>query len=104
MLVCGAFCDQEGADVGYPGLRSHKQHELLERLRNADYGHGGILTLDLGSQKVTTATTVKGQWLARTKPCNLVSQFSVTACLPGSVERQPVNDAKWSQRPVFYLV
>jgi cystathionine beta-lyase/cystathionine gamma-synthase len=43
---------QEGAMVSYPGLPSHKDHLLLERLRNPGYGHGGILTLDLGSQKV----------------------------------------------------
>ena len=43
---------QAGAAVGYPGLRSHRQHALMQRLSNADYGCGGILTLDLGSQKV----------------------------------------------------
>lgn len=36
----------------YPGLQSHAQHHLIEKLRNSDYGYGGILTLDLGSQKV----------------------------------------------------
>ena len=40
---------QEGAAVSYPGLLSHPQHALMQRLRNADYGFGGILTLDLGS-------------------------------------------------------
>ncbi|BDA40927.1 Methionine gamma-lyase [Coccomyxa sp. Obi] len=42
---------QEGALVQYPGLQSHAQHHLIEKLRNNDYGYGGILTLDLGSQK-----------------------------------------------------
>ncbi len=46
---CGS---QEGALVQYPGLQSHAQHHLIEKLRNNDYGYGGILTLDLGSQKV----------------------------------------------------
>lgn len=43
---------QMGAKVTYPGLREHRQHELLNRLRNADYGCGGMLTIDFGSQQV----------------------------------------------------
>ena len=35
--------------MSYPGLESHPQHALMQRLRNGDYGCGGILTLDLGS-------------------------------------------------------
>ena len=46
-------CCEEGAIVQYPGLESHEQHHIIEKLRNKDYGYGGILTLDLGSQKVT---------------------------------------------------
>ncbi len=38
-----------GLKVTYPGLPSHPQHELLCRLANPGYGHGGILGLDLGS-------------------------------------------------------
>ena len=41
-----------GARVAYPGLRHHKQHELLGKLRNANYGYGGMLTVDFGSQQV----------------------------------------------------
>ena len=37
--------------MSYPGLLSHKQYALMQRLSNTDYGCGGILTLDLGSQK-----------------------------------------------------
>jgi methionine-gamma-lyase len=36
--------------VSYPGLRTHLDHALLERLRHPEYGHGGLLTLDLGTQ------------------------------------------------------
>ena len=43
---------QMGAKVTYPGLHSHKQHDLLNRLRNVDYGYGGMLTIDFGSQQV----------------------------------------------------
>jgi len=50
------MCLQMGAKVTYPGLRNHKQHELLSRLRNADYGCGGMLTVDFGSQQVPVLT------------------------------------------------
>ena len=43
---------QMGAKVTYPGLHDHKQHDLLNKLRNADYGYGGMLTIDFGSQQV----------------------------------------------------
>lgn len=40
-----------GARVCYPGLPSHPQHALLQRLANPGYGHGGMLTVELGSQE-----------------------------------------------------
>ncbi|KAK9821713.1 hypothetical protein WJX81_001329 [Elliptochloris bilobata] len=40
-----------GGEVSYPGLPSHPQHALLQRLANPGYGLGGLLTLDLGSQR-----------------------------------------------------
>ncbi len=38
-----------GFDISYPGLPQHPDHALMEELRCPEYGHGGILTLDLGS-------------------------------------------------------
>jgi methionine-gamma-lyase len=37
-----------GLPVDYPGLTDHPDHALLEQLRNPDFGHGGVLCLDLG--------------------------------------------------------
>lgn len=39
-----------GVPVSYPGLPAHPDHALLERLRHPDYGHGGLLTIDAGSE------------------------------------------------------
>ncbi len=36
---------QAGGAVAYPGLPSHPQHALLQRLANPEYGFGGLLTL-----------------------------------------------------------
>jgi methionine-gamma-lyase len=41
-----------GLNVCYPGLESHPDHELFERLHCPDYGFGGLLTLDLGTQEL----------------------------------------------------
>ena len=37
-----------GADVVYPGLPGHPDHAVLERLRNPEFGFGGLFCLDLG--------------------------------------------------------
>lgn len=37
---------EKGIPVIYPGLRSHPQHALLERLMNPGFGHGGMLVVD----------------------------------------------------------
>lgn len=43
-----------GLSVSYPGLATHPDHELLKRQRCADYGFGGILTLDLGAEALAS--------------------------------------------------
>jgi methionine-gamma-lyase len=44
-----------GLAVNYPGLPEHPDHELLSNLHCKDYGYGGILTLDLGSEERANA-------------------------------------------------
>jgi len=39
-----------GLDVCYPGLPEHPDHELLGNLHCPDYGYGGLLTLDMGTE------------------------------------------------------
>lgn len=48
--------EQDGLKVSYPGLPSHRHHELLKNMMHSEYGFGGILTLDAG-------TTVKANEL-----------------------------------------
>ncbi len=43
-----------GLSVSYPGLPAHPDHDLLKRQRCADYGFGGILTLDLGTEALAS--------------------------------------------------
>ena len=39
--------EKDGLTVKYPGLKSHKNHELFKKMMHAEYGFGGLLTLDV---------------------------------------------------------
>jgi len=39
--------EKEGLQVKYPGLKSHRQHELFKSMMSETYGFGGLLTLDV---------------------------------------------------------
>jgi methionine-gamma-lyase len=39
-----------GMSVTYPGLPSHPDHALMSDLHCQEYGYGGIMTLDLGTE------------------------------------------------------
>lgn len=40
-----------GLDVIYPGLPDHPDHDTIRRLRNEEFGFGGILAVDVGSRE-----------------------------------------------------
>jgi methionine-gamma-lyase len=40
---------ERGCDVVYPGLPNHPDHALAQQLFRAEYGFGGVLTVDLGT-------------------------------------------------------
>ncbi|MFO7552943.1 MAG: aminotransferase class I/II-fold pyridoxal phosphate-dependent enzyme [Haliea sp.] len=44
-----------GVTVGYPGLSGHPDQALLERLRHPDFGYGGLLTIDAGTEEKAMA-------------------------------------------------
>ena len=41
--------ENDGLKVKYPGLKSHKNHELMKSMMHEEYGFGGLLTVDVGS-------------------------------------------------------
>ncbi|MFP7657419.1 MULTISPECIES: aminotransferase class I/II-fold pyridoxal phosphate-dependent enzyme [Chryseobacterium] len=41
--------EQDGLKVSYPGLPSHKNHELMKSMMHEEYGFGGLMTLDAGT-------------------------------------------------------
>ncbi|MEI3791921.1 MULTISPECIES: aminotransferase class I/II-fold pyridoxal phosphate-dependent enzyme [unclassified Chryseobacterium] len=41
--------EKDGLKVSYPGLKSHKDHELMKSMMYEEYGFGGLLTVDAGT-------------------------------------------------------
>ena len=41
--------EKDGARIVYPGLKSHKDHELMKSMYNAEFGFGGMITIDAGT-------------------------------------------------------
>ena len=41
--------ERDGLRIVYPGLSSHPGHLIMEDQMNAEYGYGGLITMDVGS-------------------------------------------------------
>jgi methionine-gamma-lyase len=41
--------EKDGIKTVYPGLASHPSHNLFKKMMNAEYGYGGMMTIDAGS-------------------------------------------------------
>jgi methionine-gamma-lyase len=50
-----------GVKVFYPGLQSHPHHGRINKLRNADYGYGGMLAFDIGTSEKAGKLMVRMQ-------------------------------------------
>jgi methionine-gamma-lyase len=47
--------EKDGLKTVYPGLASHKSHELFKSMMNTEYGFGGMLTIDVGNIETANA-------------------------------------------------
>lgn len=50
-MVYATRMKKMGIKVIYPGLEDHPQHELLKSMANKDYGFGGLLCVDMGTEE-----------------------------------------------------
>jgi methionine-gamma-lyase len=41
--------EKDGVKIIYPGLPSHRDHELMKKLMNPDFGFGGMMAIDMGT-------------------------------------------------------
>ena len=46
---------EDGLTVVYPGLKTHKDHQLMKNQINSQYGFGGLMTMDVGSLEKANA-------------------------------------------------
>jgi methionine-gamma-lyase len=60
-LALAERLDDFGAKVCYPGLPAHPDHRLLDQLRCPDYGYGGVMTVDMGTEAAANALMSKLQ-------------------------------------------
>jgi methionine-gamma-lyase len=60
-LALAQRLDESGAKVCYPGLQEHPDHALLDELRCPDYGYGGVMTVDMGTEAAANALMSKLQ-------------------------------------------
>lgn len=47
--------EKDGLRTVYPGLPSHQGHKIYKNQMNAEYGYGGLMTLDVGSLETANA-------------------------------------------------
>lgn len=50
-LVYATSMKSRGLKVIYPGLPDHPNHSLFKSMANPGYGYGGMLSLDMGTEK-----------------------------------------------------
>ena len=60
-LALAERLDEFGAKVCYPGLEAHPDHALIGELRCPDYGYGGVMTVDMGTEAAANALMSKLQ-------------------------------------------
>jgi len=48
-LFLATNLEMDGLKIIYPGLPSHKDHELMKTLMNPDFGFGGMMAIDMGT-------------------------------------------------------
>ena len=82
-----------GVAVAYPGLSEHPDHALMQTLRCKDYGFGGILTLDLGSERKANdlMDLLQNQYGFGFMAVSL-GYFETLMCCPGSSTSSEMTD------------
>jgi methionine-gamma-lyase len=48
-LFLATRMETDGLKIIYPGIKSHKDHDLMKRFMNPDFGFGGMMAIDLGT-------------------------------------------------------
>jgi methionine-gamma-lyase len=50
-MILARRLERRGLKVYYPGLETHRQHALLDRMMNPGFGYGGMLAVDVGDHE-----------------------------------------------------
>ena len=76
--------EKDGLKVNYPGLESHRNHELMKSMMHQEYGFGGLLTLVLTA--IASYKVFRGSLVALALLTGPVSLFLLYSLL-GKISR-----------------
>jgi len=51
-LYLATRLETDGLKINYPGLKSHPGHELMKRLMSDEFGFGGMMAINAGSDQL----------------------------------------------------
>lgn len=83
-MIFAQRLESMGLPVRYPGLQSHPQHELANRMKNSDTGYGGMMSVDLRSIERATAFVQKLQELGGGLNAVSLGYFDTLVAIPGT--------------------
>lgn len=77
--------------VYYPGLSSHPQHKLAKRMMNAEFGYGGMMSIDLQKRECAEKFVQKLQELGGGLNAVSLGYFDTLVSIPGSTTSSEIN-------------
>lgn len=83
-----------GLHVRYPGLTSHPQHELAKRMQNADFGYGGMMSVDFGDTERATAFVKKLQEIGGGLNAVSLGYFDTLVSISSTTTSSEIGDAE----------
>ncbi len=86
--------DSSGLRVGYPGLEEHPQHELAKNMMNADYGYGGMISIDFETPEIAERFVERLQELGGGLNAVSLGYFDTLASISGSSTSSEIDGEK----------
>ena len=77
--------------VYYPGLGSHPQHELAKRMMNAEFGYGGMMSIELQKRDLAEKFVQKLQDLGGGLNAVSLGYFDTLASIPGATTSSEID-------------
>jgi methionine-gamma-lyase len=90
-LIFARRIESMGLSVRYPGLPSHPQHELAKSMQNADFGFGGMLSVDFRTPDRAVAFVQKLQDLGGGLNAVSLGYFDTLVSISGTTTSSEID-------------